>query len=229
MFSKNWKVAVLMVVSLILFTTAGFAEETERLGIGMGMGYINPEEGFDPAVLSTVNLTYGVNTNFSIELSVGGTLMKGRTIEKVLAVNEDGEVVEEETELYPDITIIPVQVTMQPRFHFGNLSPYIGAGIGYYFTRAELSDDLKGVVKEMRIVDPTFDISVKAGNAYGLHTAVGTDYFLSKNLAIGVDAKYLWAWGFVTTEVTIDGVKESTKDKLKLNSSVISIGAKYLF
>lgn len=113
--------------------------------------------------------------------------------------------------------------------HFGNFSPYIGAGISYYIITYEPGDKLKTLVNLGRMTDPNFDVTVSGNNAFGAHAAIGIDYFMDKNIVIGIDIKHPWVWGFtnMTTKTSGGTVKETIK--LDLESNILSIGVKYLF
>lgn len=207
---------------ILLAASSAFAE---RIGIGAGIGFMNFEEPAmritGPQLLPSVNLNFGVDAHTSIELSVGRTTIK--TVVKDPLLPSGGTTVE--------ITSIPVFLTVQPRLHLGNFSPYIGGGIGYYInSNTETPSEIKDFVTTQRLTtDPNYNITQDAGNVYGAHAAIGGDYFISKNVAYGIDIKQSWSWGIVTTKHSGSSGTTTFKEKLDFNATIITAGVKYLF
>ena len=99
------------------------------------------------------------------------------------------------------------------QYHFADLGafkPYVGAGLNYtLFTKK--SFDVAGLGKVS--VDQT---------SLGLAGQVGFDYFLTKNVSLNVDVKYIQ----MATDVKLNGGKIG---KLDLNPITAGVGIGYRF
>ena len=198
--------------------SAAYAEDiTGRSAIGVGYANVSPDEGdIDDGTLMSINYTRGINANLSIELSLG---------QAVLDVNPSDIPVD-----LGEATVRPLQVTAQYRVPSGNLSPYVGAGLGYYSNDFDLSDDVKDAIAFIRSTsDPTFDLDVDIDNSFGFHIDAGVDYFVNSNFALNIDARYFWSEADATMTTTELGITEEGDEEIDLDSFVIGVGAKYFF
>lgn len=190
--------ASLMVLVSGTVTTSSAEDIAGRSGLGIGLGYISPKDDvIDSGTIPSINYTYGINSNFAVELSLGRA---------VLDVDVLGE-----------FTIIPLQLTAQYRIPSGTASPYLGAGVGYYFN-SDIEDSLPGV-----------SWKVENDDSFGYHVNAGVDIFLNKNIAFNLDARYFWAETDTTAKITSGGVTTEMSDTQDLDSSIIGAGIKYLF
>jgi len=200
--------------------SAAYAEDIAgRSAIGVGYANVSPDEGdIDDGTLMSINYTRGVNNNLSIELSLG---------EAVLDVNPGDIPVD-----LGEATVRPLQVTAQYRIPSGNLSPYVGAGLGYYFNDFDLSGEAEDAIAQVRIDsgDPTFDLDVDVDDSFGFHIDAGVDYFVNSNFALNIDARYFWSQADAKmTETRLGTPDEIGDDEIDLDSFVIGVGAKYFF
>ncbi|MEK7313081.1 MAG: OmpW family outer membrane protein [Deltaproteobacteria bacterium] len=189
-----------------------------RHGLGVGFGYITPKDStVDTGVLPVVNYTYGISSNYSLELSLGKT-------------NLD---VKEEGYKLGKITSIPLQLTAQYRIPAENQSLYFGAGVGYYINKFNIGGDLGEDIAWLKSIDPNVDMELDLDNSFGYHINIGTDIFLSKNLAINFDARYLWSKADGTLTFTDPngtfGGSSKEKERVDLDSFIIAAGVKYFF
>ncbi len=195
--------------------TAAYAEDIAgKSGLGIGLGYISPKEGdVDPGMIPSINYTRGISSNLSIEISVGKT---------VLNYEIDGTID------LGEITVMPLQLTAQYRISSGKFSPYCGAGIGYYFNDFDTSNE---AVAYWRVFtgDSGDTFEVEIDNSFGYHINAGADYFLKDNIALSLDARYLWSEMDITIKFTNVGTPGSESDKGNLDSFVIGAGIKYFF
>ena len=108
------------------------------------------------------------------------------------------------------VDALPPSLLVQ--YHFtdlGAFKPYVGAGLNYtIFTKRKVTDNLGGV----RVDDSSF----------GLAGQVGFDYFLTKNVALNFDVKYIK----MSTDVSAGGNKV---DKVELNPITVGLGVGYRF
>ena len=202
--------------------SAAYAEDIAgRSAIGVGYANVSPDEGdIDDGTLMSINYTRGINTNLSIELSLGQADLDVRLGDMPVDLGE--------------FTVKPLQVTAQYRIPSGSspLSPYVGAGLGYYFNDFDLSDDAKDAIALYRInnSDPTFDLDVDVDDSFGFHIDAGVDFFVNSNFALNIDARYFWSQADTKmTETKLSVQKEIGPDDADLDSFIIGVGAKYFF
>lgn len=108
------------------------------------------------------------------------------------------------------VDALPPSLLLQ--YHFtdlGAFKPYIGAGLNYTIFTKNSFDTALGNVS----VDRT---------SFGLAGQVGFDYFLTKNVALNFDVKYIQ----MSSEVKLDGTKLG---KLELNPITAGVGVGYRF
>lgn len=210
--------ASLMVLVSGTVTTASAEDIAGRSGLGIGLGYIGPKDSdIDSGALPSINYTYGVNSNFSLELSLGRAVL---------------DVGDEDINL-GELTTIPLQLTAQFRMPSGNASPYIGAGVGYYFNNFDIGGDAEDVIDLAQAIDPGFDMDLEIDDSFGYHINAGIDYFANKNLAFNLDARYFWSEADGTFTVTDPngtfGGSFKEEGEVDIDSFVIGVGVKYFF
>jgi outer membrane protein W len=77
-----------------------------------------------------------------------------------------------------DFNVVPVIVSAKALIPVGPVDPYAELGIGAYFTKFNVSDNLN-----------TFS----GTTTFGLHTGGGLNVNISQSAFIGVEARYVWA------------------------------------
>jgi len=106
-----------------------------------------------------------------------------------------------------NVHALPPSLLLQ--YHFtdlGAFKPYVGAGVNYtIFTDRDVTSAVK--------VDST---------SFGLAAQLGFDYFLTKNVALNFDVKYIQ----MSTDVKVSGAK---MDKVELNPITAGVGIGYRF
>ena len=211
---------ILLVITGFVFIisctlTAAYAKDISgKSGLGIGLGYISPKDSdVDSGMISNINYTRGISSNFSIEISVGRTVLNSKI---------DGNID------LGEITVMPLQLTAQYRIPSGKFSPYCGAGIGYYMNDFDTSNE---VVAYWRLFTGDFGdtFKVEIDNSFGFHINAGFDYFLKDNFAIGLDARYLWSEADITLKYTAVGIPGSESDKGDIDSFAIGAVIKYFF
>jgi len=108
------------------------------------------------------------------------------------------------------VDALPPSLMLQ--YHFSDLGafkPYVGAGLNYTLFTKKSFDTALGKIS----VDQT---------SLGLAGQVGFDYFLTKNVSLNVDVKYIQ----MATDVKLDGAKIG---KLGLNPITAGVGIGYRF
>lgn len=209
--------ASLMVLASGTVTTSSAEDIAGRSGLGIGLGYISPKDDtIDSGMLPSINYTYGVTSNFSLELSLGRAVLDVED-EDISGLN------------LGEITTVPLQLTAQYRIPSGSASPYLGAGVGYYFNDFDTSDEAVDFLRT-DLGDPSLTAKIEADDSFGYHVNLGVDYFFNRNLAINLDARYFWTEVDGTLKGTVFGIPfEGDLGELELDSSVVSAGIKYFF
>ncbi|MFZ2269131.1 MAG: OmpW family outer membrane protein [Azonexus sp.] len=143
-----------------------------------------------------VDVSYFFNKNLALEL----VLTYPQTIDITVSGTKIGKV-----------DALPPSLLLQ--YHFSDLGafkPYVGAGINYtLFTERAVTPFAGGTVR----VD---------NSSVGLAGQVGFDYFLTKNISLNVDVKYIQ----MSTDVKLDSTKLG---KLDLNPITAGVGVGYRF
>ena len=185
---KGW--SVLISIGLMLFFVSSNATGMEgRFGVGGNLGFrtfgddsvsaaalapVNLELDFDDSFIFGANATYFFNEAFSMEFGVGHV----RDVDTelgLLGVSFDAG----------EFSSTPLLLTL--RFHIpisdSSISPYIGAGVGYYLNSFDAEATVWGAGTDVDIDD-----------AFGFHANAGVEVFFGqqKNMAITVDVKYAW-------------------------------------
>lgn len=158
-----------------------------------GIGKVEAKDLWIPEV----DVSYFFNKNLALEL----VLTYPQTIDvKADALGKIGKV-----------DALPPSLMLQYHFtDFGAFKPYVGAGINYtLFTERKVTDGL-GVVR----VD---------NSSLGVAGQLGFDYFLTKNVALNFDVKYIQ----MSTDVKSDTLGKL--GKLDLNPITAGVGVGYRF
>jgi outer membrane protein len=208
-------VALYVAVLLLVFGKTGFAQEAGKLGIGARVSYVNysgddlnelDQAGqrinvdFDEGTMYGLNITYFFNKYFSTELSIDHTETEVDISGTWYGVAK--------TQNVGEITQIPVLLT--GRLHIPintSISPYVGAGMGYYFNDYDAKDDT--------------DKST-ADDSFGFHVNAGVEFFFAENYAINLDLKYVW------NDVDFSCPGDPTEE-ISMDAFVAGIGLKYYF
>jgi len=214
---KKIVVSFFVVSTLVLvFGQVGFAQDMKgKFGIGARIGYVNysgddyNDEGcrivvdFDDAAMYGGNIVYYIQRYLSFELSADyvktDTEVKGYDVSPANL----GELKQ-------------VPIILNGRFHFSTnqkISPYLSAGIGYYFNDFDLSDSSSGD-------------EINPDDSFGFNLGGGIQFLLNEHFAIDLDLKYIWnktdfefkSHGKPTEEVSID-----------LDNFYAGIGLKFYF
>ncbi len=115
-----------------------------------------------------------------------------------------------------NFTQTPLTFTARAHYPVGIFSPYLGAGLGYYWR--SFDKDLEAWYAST---------AVSMDNSWGYHVNGGTDIFLTdkKDFALNVDLKYVWT----KTDLKSVNGSETISGSMDLNSFVTTIGLKYFF
>ena len=198
-------------VFLLFCSDVGLAEDNQgKLGVGVRAGYVDYynddqtvsggelELESDVTLMYEANLTYFVQEYFSLELGVGYT----ETDEYLnFSPGMSGKAGEMEQ--------IPILLTARVHFSTNHeVTPYLGAGIGYYLSDFDSNSS-----------SPDVDVD----DSFGFHVNGGLEVFITDYVAINVDIKYVW------NEVNLDIKLPGLDEDYKRNQFVAGAGCKFYF
>ena len=206
--------ALMLVVSQV-----SFAQDMEgRLGLGARVSYVNfTDDDYtvygvkvdvepDESIMYGVNLTYFIQNYLSLELSVDYT----ETDVDLKALGLSGDA--------GDFESIPVLLSLRAHLDTNTkVSPYLLVGVGYFFNDIDQNDSTIEF-----IYGPGADVDLD--DSFGFHVGGGVEVFVSENVAVNLDLKY------ICTEVEADvNVAGFTDEDLDMDSFVAGLGIKYYF
>ncbi len=73
-------------------------------------------------------------------------------------------------------------------FTAGRVAPYIGGGVGYYFTNFLTTSEAPGCVQNCEDTGPRLQAR---SNDFGAHVVGGADYHFTAKDVLGVEVRYL--------------------------------------
>lgn len=217
---KKFIVPFFVVATLMLVVSqVSFAQDMEgRLGLGARASYVNfTDDDYtvygvkvnvepDESVMYGVNLTYFIQNYLSLELSVDYT----ETDVDLKALGLSGDA--------GDFESIPVLLSLRAHLSTNTkVSPYLLFGIGYFFNDIDQNDS-----NIEFIYGPGAKVDVD--DSFGFHVGGGVEVFVSENVALNLDFKYIWTE--VETSVNVAGF---TDEDLDMDSFVAGLGIKYYF
>ncbi len=209
---------LLYIVTIVLLSSQVCSADffRHRYGLGLKMSRLDDindtDKGvtfdFDSDIAFEGNLTYFFSDYYSLEFGVGSSGLN------VKATPSGGSEFD-----FGEINQMPILLTLRRHFRTnGMASPYIGIGVGHYFNEFELSN-----IGRQQLGAAT---AASFENGYGIHVAGGLEYFISNNVALNLDAKYVW--NRTDLNVTIPGQQEVKYD-IDLEKLFLGIGFKYYF
>ena len=199
-------------VFLLFCSDVGLAQDNEgKLGVGARVGFVDysdDDQTFsgveielesDDAWMYEVNLTYFVQEYFSLELGAGYTETDEYLYSSLGMSGSAG-----------DMEQIPVLLTARVHFSTNHeVTPYLGAGIGYYFNDFDSNSS-----------SPDIDVD----DSFGFHVNGGLEVFITDYVAINVDIKYVW--NEVDVDINLPGFGS---EDFKRNQFVAGAGCKFYF
>jgi outer membrane protein W len=181
-------------------------EKPRKFGAGLIIGASFPSgDNYNSGVNFNAHVSYRFIEEFTLELSVQRFEMG---VEGRLGRLSRG-----------DLTIIPIQLSIQRRFP---LQPktfaYFTGGIDYYLNDFALGDTSFSRVETVK-------------NTLGFHVGSGIEYFLIENLALKLEIKVCFqspdgSWSYVDP---VTGPESGQFDNIKLDTVLFGIGVTYHF
>lgn len=181
-------------------------EKPRKFGAGLIIGASFPSgDNYNSGVNFNAHVSYRFIEEFTLELSVQGFDMG---VEGRLERLSRG-----------DLTIIPIQLSIQRRFPFQPKTfAYFTGGIDYY-------------LNDFTLRDTSFSRVETVKNTLGFHVGAGIEYFLRENLALKLEIKVCFqspsgSWSYIDP---VTGPESGQFDNIKLDTVLFGIGVTYHF
>jgi outer membrane protein len=153
-----------------------------------------------------LTLDYMITNNWSVELLLALPYFEHK-------IKGDGGALDD-TDI-AEIKMLPPSLIGQYHFQTGtNWTPYVGAGVTYFWVLDESNKLPAGL--------DNFDVDVS--NAWGLTGQVGVDYFFNQNWMLNLSARYVW----LETDAEVKGLTQKV-DNVKINPVVLGLHVGYRF
>lgn len=157
-------------------------------------------------------------TGVSGELAIGHYFLPTLALELGIGYfNGKGSFIADEvtrTKREVDFNVVPVILSIKTLVPVGMVDPYGELGIGAYFTKFDVTDNLN-----------TFN----GTTTFGMHTGIGMNVNVSPNAFIGVEGRYVWANpSFGDQKIRLNDT-EYALNGFKLNGFTTTVGVGYSF
>lgn len=185
------KVALFSVL-LMLFGVSAFADISPNY-VALKLGGYLPQsddlEDFDDSIYGELAFGHYFNRNIAAEFGVGYTTTNASLTETDPILGT--------ASLDVDVTIIPITLGVKGFIPLGNFEPFATAGVGLYYSKAEVSASIAG-----------FGASASENDtAFGFYLGAGANFNVAPNILLGLEGKYFWAKpSFEGEDVEIDGI-----------------------
>jgi opacity protein-like surface antigen len=182
---------LLFLILFVLVATPAFAQQKGY--VDLRAGAFIPGGDLDDADVDTGlaiegALGYFVAPNIALEGGVGFIFTEADTAGTIFVPGVGTFAFSEED----DLTIVPITLTAKAHFPTGNITPYIGAGVGAYYVSADIEIFISGFG-----TDSDEDSDVVLGG----HFLGGLLFDISERFALGVEGKYA-----ITGDAEFEGV-----------------------
>ena len=186
-----------------------------NLGLGIDVGYAMPGDSlYSGALHYGAHVSYRLHRFLAVELS--GFRFQSDVKGDIEALSTG------------KLSMIPIILSIQGRYPLdARFVPYVSLGGGFYFNKFTLDTGISQSWDNLG-----FDVSEKIKNCLGFHVGGGLDYYLTEDIAVRVNVRYLLASteGEWNQTDQISGVETSGEIKdLNLNSLVLGVGIKLRF
>lgn len=167
---------------------------------------INVDVEDDASAMFGIYLTFALHRYHSIELSTDYV----ETDAKLSALGLSGDA--GKLKSIPVLLSFRAHLTDDPKFR-----PYFAFGGGYFFNEIASNTNTAEFIYG---TGAKFDVD----NSFALHVGAGIEVFVSENIALNLDCKYIW------TKINASVNKAGFSDEdFKINPFIAGIGLKYYF
>ncbi|MBI9075577.1 MAG: OmpW family protein [Desulfatibacillum sp.] len=218
---KRFSVAMVVgLIGLLVFAGSAMAMDTAgKMGVGLELGYNQISDSsipdapgvdaeFDGSFIFGATGSYFFTDFFSMEMTLDYTKTD-------VDANGFGRSID-----MGEVSSVPWLLTA--RLHYPNesiVSPYIGAGVGYYFNNFDPSSFLVNAAAPR-----AYDLDME--NSFGFHINGGAEVFATENVALDFDLKY--TWNSADFDEVLNGVTISS-GSLDMDAFTATVGVKYYY
>ncbi|MBN2198719.1 MAG: outer membrane beta-barrel protein [Candidatus Aminicenantes bacterium] len=191
-------------------------EGIKGMGVGLAAGFGKPSDSlFSGGLSAGLVVSIGLMKYLAVELQ-GGILMSG--------VEGSADGLSKGT-----LNAVPIQLSLLVRYPVagGRLLPFLEMGGGYYLNNFALDSQLLEDWEQIG-----FTVEEKVENTLGFHFGLGLDYFLSRNLALGLGFRYGLAnaeAGWSLTDIASSTEVSGDLESIGLNPLTIALRLRYVF
>jgi len=174
---------LLVIFGVIGFTSQAFGGGMLGSYLALKGGIYSPSATFDLGNVD-VETTFEGDTRTGVngELAIGHYFLPTFALELGVGYFKGKGSFEAESVTAPrhqvDFNVVPVIVSAKALIPVGPVNPYAELGIGAYFTKFNVSDNIN-----------TFS----GTSTFGLHTGGGLNVNITRNAFMGVEGRYVWA------------------------------------
>lgn len=171
---------------------------------------------FDNEVGGEVNVTYRFLKYLALEAGVGYTKLDVKN--DTLNVN------------WATIQAVPISATLQFRWvarkpeELKWIIPYACIGGGYYILDIDERSEFRRYA-----LSRGYGVNLEIDDTFFFHLGGGFDIFLTKNLALNLEARYSWAQTDIDEKQSVGGTSRTLGDTINLNAALVSGGFKFYF
>jgi outer membrane protein W len=191
---KSNIISMVLAVALVGAITPAFAAEKPANYLAIKGGVYSPSDSHD-----LYDFNGGSTTHLDSKTGLAGKVAGGHYFLPNAAVEvgigyfqSEGSAAAQpgETKLH----VVPVTVTGKFLVPIGVFEPYGLFGIGAYFTKLDVNDNIGNFSGSSEIT-------------YGLHAGAGINFNFTDEMFAGLEAKYLWAKpSFGGQDINLDGI-----------------------
>jgi len=191
-------------------------EGIKGMGVGLAAGFAKPSDSlFSGGVSAGLVFSIGLMKYLAVELQ-GGYFMSG--------VEGSADGLSKGT-----LNVIPLQLSLLVRYPVagGRLMPFLEMGGGYYLNNFALDSELSEDWEQIG-----FTMEEEVESTLGFHFGLGFDYFLSRNLALGLGFRYGLAKaeaGWSLTDIASSIEASGDLESIGLNPLTIALRLRYVF
>jgi len=195
----TWLIVLFVSMGLMASSKVALAGENE-VGVGLMFSTIS-EDGSDNG--------FGLGLSYAREI-LPGIAVEGEFDYKKFDFKGDTE----NGRIAGDITTFPIRIAGQYRFgSTGSVKPWLGAGLGYYFNKADLDTDPEKNVADLlnadcsaSALDCSYSVPTELKDALGFHIGGGLDFPL-KEVTFSIALEYRFLTSDLEREFTCSGIE----------------------
>lgn len=217
-FTETGTLLPLVLLGVIAFASPSWGAERPANYLAFKAGVYSPS-----ATFTLANLDLETTFDGDTETGVAGEIAFGRYLVPAFALElgvgyfkGTGTVPSDATSArhQVDFDVVPIIASAKALIPVGPVSPYGEAGIGAYFTKLDVSDNLN---------------SFSGNTTFGMHAGGGINVDVTPTVFIGAEGRYVWAEpSFGGERITLNA-NEYSLDGFKLNGFTTTLGVGFGF